>query len=167
MKFLRNFDSESIFAKPKVHQHLKIKLSSLMQFTHMQYESTDWLVGWLVGFTTFHSLFGYSMPKSVKQLSQLGFGKQKSRPPHIAEKKQDEHTYSSYVRIRNVALTTYRRRWTIGRSGERGTGISVPAAWHDDDDNDSLVGWLCDVSAFWGSVNAEVRSIFASAITWF
>ena len=24
----------------------------------------------------------------------------------------------------------------IGRSGERGSGISVPAAWHDDDDDD-------------------------------
>ena len=34
------------------------------------------------------------------------------------------HTYSSYVRIRDVALKTCRRRWTIGRSGERGSGIS-------------------------------------------
>ena len=36
------------------------------------------------------------------------------------------HTYSSYVRIRDVALKTCQRRWTIGRSGERGSGISVP-----------------------------------------
>ena len=58
-------------------------------------------------------------------------------PPHMAEQKQDDqlgHTYSSYVRIRDVALKTYRRRWTIGRSGERGSGISVPAARHDDDE---------------------------------
>ena len=27
------------------------------------------------------------------------------------------------------------RRWTIGRKGERGSGISVPAARHDDDDD--------------------------------
>ena len=45
---------------------------------------------------------------------------------------QLEHTYSSYVRIRDVALKTCQRRWTIGRSGERGSGISVLAARHDD-----------------------------------
>ena len=34
-------------------------------------------------------------------------------PPHMAEQKQDdqrEHTYSSYVGIRDVALKTFRRR---------------------------------------------------------
>ena len=46
------------------------------------------------------------------------------------------HTYSSSVRIRDVALKTCQRRWMIGRSGERGSGISVLAAWHDDDDFD-------------------------------
>ena len=49
---------------------------------------------------------------------------------------QLEHTYSSYVRIRDVALKTSRRQWTIGRSGERGSGISMLAARHDDDDDD-------------------------------
>ena len=49
-------------------------------------------------------------------------------------------TFSSYVRIRDVALKTYQRRWTIGRSGERGSGISVPAARHDDDDDDWSLG---------------------------
>ena len=38
-----------------------------------------------------------------------------------------------HVRIRDVALKTCQRRWTIGRSGERGSGISVIAARHDDD----------------------------------
>ena len=58
-------------------------------------------------------------------------------PPHMAGQKQDdqlEHTFSSYVRIRDVALKTYQRQWTIGRSGERGSGISVLAARHNDDD---------------------------------
>ena len=58
-------------------------------------------------------------------------------PPHIAKLKQDdqlEHTYSSYVRIRDVAMKTCQKRWMIGRSGERGSGISLLAAWHDDDD---------------------------------
>ena len=52
--------------------------------------------------------------------------------PHMAEQKLDnqlEHTYSSYVRIRDVALKTCLRRWPIWRSGERGSGISVLAAW--------------------------------------
>ena len=43
------------------------------------------------------------------------------------------HTYSSYVRIRDVALKTCLGWWTIGRSGERGSGISVLVARHDDD----------------------------------
>ena len=58
-------------------------------------------------------------------------------PPHMAEQKQDdqlEHTYSSYVGIQDVALKTCQRRWTIGGSIERGSGISVLAARHDDDD---------------------------------
>ena len=62
--------------------------------------------------------------------------------PHMAEQKQEdqlEHTYSSYVKIRDVALKTCQRRWTIGRSGKRGSGISVLAAWHDDDDDDICV----------------------------
>ena len=45
-----------------------------------------------------------------------------------------ELTYSNYVRTQDVTLKTCRRRWMIGRSGERGSGISVLAARHDDDD---------------------------------
>ena len=61
--------------------------------------------------------------------------------PHMAEQKQDdqlEHTYSSSVRVRDVALKTCQRLWTIGRSGKRGSGVSVLAALRDDDDGDSL-----------------------------
>ena len=56
--------------------------------------------------------------------------------PHMARQKQDDqlkHTFGSYVRIRDVAQKTCQRRWTIGRSGERGSGISVLAVRHDDD----------------------------------
>ena len=63
-------------------------------------------------------------------------------PPHMAEQKQDdqlEPTYSSSVRIRDVALRTCQKWLTIGRSGERGWGISVLAARHDDDDDDEFV----------------------------
>ena len=60
-------------------------------------------------------------------------------PPHMAVQRQDdqhEHTFSSCVRIRDVVQKTYRGRWTIGRSGERGSGISVLPARYDDDDDD-------------------------------
>ena len=63
-------------------------------------------------------------------------------PPHMAVQKQDdqhEHTFSSYVRIWDVVLKTYLGRWTIGRSGERGSGISVLPARHDDDDDISII----------------------------
>ena len=66
-------------------------------------------------------------------------------PPHMAEQKQDDqlkHTYSRYVRIRDVALKTCQRRWTIGRSGERGSGISMPEARHDDDVDYSVLHFL-------------------------
>ena len=56
-------------------------------------------------------------------------------PPHMANQKQDgqlEHIYSSYVMIRDVTLKTCQMRWMIGRRGERGSGISVLVAWHDD-----------------------------------
>ena len=48
---------------------------------------------------------------------------------------QHELTYSSYVRTRVVILKTCRRRWMIGRNGERRSGISAQAARHDDDDD--------------------------------
>ena len=57
--------------------------------------------------------------------------------PHMANQKQDdllEHSYSSYVMIRDVTLKTCRRRWMIGKRWERGSGMSVLAARHDDDD---------------------------------
>ena len=53
----------------------------------------------------------------------------------MAVQKQDdqfEYTYSSYVRTQDVTLKTCQRRWIIGRSGERGSGISVLTARHYD-----------------------------------
>ena len=61
--------------------------------------------------------------------------------PHMAVQKQDdqhEHTFSNYVRIRDVVLKTCLGRWTMGRSGERGSGISVLPARYDDDANISI-----------------------------
>ena len=56
---------------------------------------------------------------------------------HMAERMQGdqlEPTHSSSVRIQGVILWTCRKRWTIGRGGEKGSGISVPMARHDEDD---------------------------------
>ena len=44
-----------------------------------------------------------------------------------------EKMLPSYVRIQDVVPKTYLGRWTIGRSGERGSGISVLPARYDDD----------------------------------
>ena len=54
-----------------------------------------------------------------------------------------EHTFSNYVRIRDVVRKTCLRRWTIGRSGERGSGISVLPVRHDDDVPICQCLWLC------------------------
>ena len=54
---------------------------------------------------------------------------------------QREHTSSNYVRIQDVALKSCQRRWTIERSVERGSGISVLAVRHHNDDDDDD-GWL-------------------------
>ena len=54
------------------------------------------------------------------------------------QKQNDQHelTYSNYVRTQDVTLKTCWRRWMIGRNGERGSGISVLAARHDDDNDE-------------------------------
>ena len=60
-------------------------------------------------------------------------------PFHMAEQRQDdqlEPTYNSSMPIRDIAPKTCRKQWTIGRRGERGTGISVLMARHDDDFNE-------------------------------
>ena len=67
-------------------------------------------------------------------------------PPQMAGQKQGdqlEHTYNSYVRIRDVALKTCRRWWTIGRSEERRSGISALTAGRDDDDDDDDDIFIC------------------------
>ena len=82
---------------------------------------------------------------------------------------QLEHTYSSYVRIRDITLKTCQKRWMIGRSGERGSGISVLAARHDDDDD---IDYTCDSLSFilfaclpiteWNGFNDFLNSILLS-----
>ena len=55
------------------------------------------------------------------------------------EQRQDdqlEPTYNSSVPIKSVALKTYREQWTIEKGCGRGSGRSMQAARHDDDDDD-------------------------------
>ena len=76
---------------------------------------------------------GHCWRSRDKLISNVLYG-----PPNMAGQKQDDqlkHTFSSYVRIWDVALKTCQRRWTIGRSGERGSGISVLVARQDDEDD--------------------------------
>ena len=85
-------------------------------------------------------------------------------PPHMAVQKQDdqhEHTFSSYVRIRGTVLKTYLGRWTIRRSGERGSGISVLPAQYDDDD-DMMIVWL--VLAF--CLSDSIFNYFSLSTLW-
>ena len=85
-------------------------------------------------------------------------------PPHMAELKQNdqlEHTYCSCVRIRDVAQKTCQRQWTIGKWGERGSGISMLAARHDDDDDDDAYV-ICIVS---GQCNQSFICCLPDAVT--
>ena len=58
---------------------------------------------------------------------------------YMHEQSQDvqlEPTYSRSVPRQNVALRFSRKQWTLGRCGERGSGISGLWSWHEDDDDD-------------------------------
>ena len=74
-------------------------------------------------------------------------------------------TYS-YVRIWDVALKTCQRRWTIERSGERGSGISVLVVWHDDDDDDDDMFLWANfmVSSF---LNTELSGCLRMVFSWY
>ena len=50
---------------------------------------------------------------------------------YVNAHKTEYKCYNQNVRIRDVALKTCQNRWTIGKSGERGSGISVPVIRHD------------------------------------
>ena len=63
-------------------------------------------------------------------------------PLHTNEQRQNdqlEPIYNSSVLIQDIALKTSRKQWTIETGGERVSGRSVLAAWHDDDEIDNIV----------------------------
>ena len=94
-------------------------------------------------------------------------------PPHMAEQKQDdqlEHTYNCSVRIQDVALKTCQKRWTIGRNGERESGISVLAArYHDDDDfAEGKRDCLCNngLKSEWFTEKEQWKGFILGLLTW-
>ena len=89
------------------------------------------------------------------------------RPPHMDVQKQDDQhelTYSNYVRTRDVTLRTCQRRWLIGRSGERGSGISVLVARHDDDDDDYNSCCRCSFEAEIIKIGQSSHKMFSNNI---
>ena len=57
-------------------------------------------------------------------------------PLHMDEQRQEdklEPSYHSSVPIQDIALKTYRERWTIEKGGGRDSGRSLFMAWYDDD----------------------------------
>ena len=103
---------------------------------------------------TKHQLYGHLPPITktiqVRRTRHAGHC-WRSRDKHISDVLLWTPTYNraksrttsknihTAVRILDVALKTCLRRWTIGKSGERGSGISVPAERHDDDDDDQML----------------------------
>ena len=81
-------------------------------------------------------------------------------PPHIVKQEEGdrlEPTYSSSVRIRDVAQSTCQKRWRIRRSGETGSGISVLAASYendgdDDDDDDGDEIFFKQIKCIWNII---------------
>ena len=58
-------------------------------------------------------------------------------PLHMDEQRQDDQPeliYNNSVPIQDVDLKTYQEQWMIEMGGKRGSGRSMLAAWHDDDD---------------------------------
>ena len=58
---------------------------------------------------------------------------------HMDEQRTDdqlEPIYNSSVQIQDIAVKTSREWWTIETGGERGSGRSMLAVQHDDDDDD-------------------------------
>ena len=70
-----------------------------------------------------HQLYGHLPP--ITKTIQV---RRTTHAGHMAKQKQDDQlelTYSSYVKTQDVTVKTCRRRWMIGRSGERWSGMMM------------------------------------------
>ena len=76
-------------------------------------------------------------------------------PLHMDDQRQDDQlelTYRSSELIRDVALKTCRKQWTIKKGGEKGSGISVLMERHDDDNDESLSRLFSQSPGYPGSI---------------
>ena len=90
-------------------------------------------------------------------------------PIHMDEERQDDQldpTYSSSVSIRDVALKTCQKQWTIGRSGERGSGIPVLMAQRDDDYNLRRTGKLLKSKPCSRNLNKGINTRVVPLVTY-
>ena len=74
-------------------------------------------------------------------------------PLHMDEQWKDvqlETTYGNSMPIRDIALRTCWKQWTIGKCRERGSEISILIGRHDEDDDSGLCSHTC--------VQARVRA---------
>ena len=63
--------------------------------------------------------------------------------PHSHGRAKAGRPARTYIQpIRDVALRICRKQWTIGRRGERGSGISLLIVQHDDDDRSAGILFL-------------------------
>ena len=89
---------------------------------------------------TRHQLYGHLPP--ITKTIQV----RRNRHAGHCWRSRDELIRDVLLWIRDVVLKTYLGRWTIGRSGERGSGISVLPARYDDDDDvlqiNALLAWF-------------------------
>ena len=79
------------------------------------------------------------MQDTVGEVEMNSYVMYSSRPPHMDEQRQDVWlgpTCYSSVLIQDVAMKTYRKRWTMERGGGRGSGRTVLMVRHNDDDVD-------------------------------
>ena len=65
-------------------------------------------------------------------------------PGRARQDDQPAPTYHSSMPIHDVALKTYRKRWTIEKGGGRGSGISMLMEQHHDDDDDRSNITVCN-----------------------
>ena len=73
----------------------------------------------------------------IYMLPHGGWAKELPAAASVMQSSSKELSTIATMWTQDVTLKTCRRRWMIGRSDERGSGISVLAAWHDDDDGGS------------------------------
>ena len=74
------------------------------------------------------------MRDTAGEVRTNSFGMYSCWPLHMDKQRQDDHLepkYSSTVQILYVVLKTCQKQWTIEKGGEKGLGISVLMARHD------------------------------------